>query len=188
MKYKFVWRVTQEWKTFNRRFKSFESETEFECKILKIIFIQYRFQAAFMLIFNIRELSLTFQSSMSSMLWDWINTLFHFTYFTQTWELNIGAYVTFYGSYQPIKNRDSILLILPISHLILERKFSYSELSLLRLDTTAREQAPSQNSYEQNWLTCSEPVLFPHLLRLYIFIAFFCQSLELNTSICRGVA
>lgn len=84
IKNKFVWRVIQEWKTSNRRFRSFESETEFECKILKIIFIQYRFQAAFMLIFNIRELSLTFQSSMSSMWWDGINTFFHFTYFTQT--------------------------------------------------------------------------------------------------------
>ena len=105
LKNKFVWRVIREWNTFNRRFKSFESETEFECKILKIIFIQYRFQAAFMLIFNIRELSLTFQSSLSSMWWDWINTFFHFTYFTQTWESKRSP-VTFDGSYNPIKNRD----------------------------------------------------------------------------------
>ena len=50
-----------------------------------IMLIQNRFLAAFMLIFNIRELSLTFQSGMNSMWWgDWINMLFHFKYFTQT--------------------------------------------------------------------------------------------------------
>ena len=52
------------------------------------------------------------------------------------------------------------------------------------LSTTARERAPSRNSYEQNSLMCSETVLKYFLVFLvFIFLShFFVEVIELNTS------